>query len=530
MKYVFVTGGVVSSLGKGITAASLGRLLVNRGYRVNVQKLDPYLNVDPSTMNPIEHGEVYVTEDGLETDLDIGHYERFIDRNFNKNCNFTSGKIYWELINKERKGKFLGATIQIIPHVTNEIKQAIKSLDDGKTDIGIVEVGGTVGDIEGMPFLESIRQLTNQLPEQTCCHIHVSLLPFLESAGEVKTKPTQHSVKELSGMGLFPNIIVCRSNKDVLLNKSLKTKLAMFCNLKDEGCIIHNRDCKNLYEVPIMLHEQHLDTKVLEFLNLKNKKIELSSWKKMLEKMNNLNHKVKIAIVGKYVQVPDAYISVTEALKHAGYACDAEVEVKIINTEDIENNGTKVLKEFDGVVVPGGFGEKEVQAKIDTAKYCRENNLPYLGLGLGMQVAVIEFAQNVCGLKKASSTEFDPKTKNPIIVGVDEQQKTTSKRGNMRLGAYECALQPNTLAEKLYSKQIISERYRTQYELNNEYGDILQKNGLVLSGINTQQNLVDIIENPNCKFFVASQFHPEFKSRPYKPHPLFVGLIKSTLI
>jgi len=530
MKYIFVTGGVVSSLGKGITAASLGRLLVNRGFKVNVQKLDPYLNVDPGTMNPGEHGEVFVTEDGLETDLDIGHYERFIGRNFNKNCNYTSGKIYSNLIEKERRGEFLGATIQIVPHVTNEIKNAIMSLDDGNTDIGIIEVGGTVGDIESMPFLEAIRQLTNQLPAYSCCHIHVSLLPYLESAGEVKTKPTQHSVKELTGLGLFPNIIVCRSNNNVVLSKDLKAKLAMFCNLKDEDCIIHNKNCKSLYEVPLMLHEQNFDNKVLEFLNLKSNKIDLAQWEKMIDNMNNLQNKVKIAIVGKYVKVPDAYISITESLKHAGLANNSNVEVSILSAEDIEKEGaSKLLAGFDGIVVPGGFGTRGIEGKIEVAKYARENNIPYLGLCLGMQIAVIEFARDVCNIKGATSTEFEPDTKEPVIDEMAEQKKLTTKGGTMRLGAYECTLVPNTLAYNLYKQDVIYERHRHRYEFNNKYKDLLQKNGLVFSGKNSERDLVEIIENPKCKFFIASQFHPEFKSRPYAPHPLFVGLIKAII-
>jgi CTP synthase len=531
MKYIFVTGGVVSSLGKGITAASLGRLLVERGFKVNVQKLDPYLNVDPGTMNPAEHGEVFVTDDGLETDLDIGHYERFIGRDFNRNCNYTSGKIYSDLIEKEREGKFLGATIQIVPHVTNEIKSAIKSLDDGNTDIGIIEVGGTVGDMEGMPFLEAIRQLNHDLPEHSCCHIHVSLLPYLESAGEVKTKPTQHSVKELSGLGLFPNIIVCRSNNNVTLTKDLKAKMAMFCNLKSEDYIIHNKDCKSLYEVPIMLHEQNLDGIVLDILHLKSKKIDLSKWKSMLDKMYNLKYKTKIAIVGKYVKVPDAYISITESLKHAGFECNSSVDIKTISAEDVEKYGAeKVLKDFDGVVVPGGFGNRGIEGKILTAKYCRENNVPYLGICLGLQTAVIEFARNVCNIKNATSTEFTPSTKYPIIDEMLEQKKITAKGGTMRLGAYDCEIKPGTLVSKLYGKTKISERHRHRFEFNNKYKDVLGSKGLVFSGMNPQRNLVEIIENPICKFFVACQFHPEFKSRPYGPHPLFIGLIKASLI
>lgn len=529
MKYIFVTGGVVSSLGKGITAASLGRLLVNRGLKVNVQKLDPYLNVDPGTMNPGEHGEVFVTEDGLETDLDIGHYERFIGRNFNRNCNYTSGKIYHELIKKEREGKFLGRTIQIVPHVTNEMKAAITSLDDGNTDVAIVEVGGTVGDIEGMPFLEAIRQLTRELPEHDYCHIHVSLLPYLESAGEVKTKPTQHSVKELSGLGLNPKIIVCRSNSDVNLNKDLKAKMAMFCNLKSQDYIIHNKNCKSLYEVPLMLHKQNFDKIVLQVLNLKTKPLNLKDWNLMLKQMDNLKNHVKIAIVGKYINLPDAYISITESLKHAGLSNNTSVDIKIIDSEEIEKIGAEyVLKEFDGVVVAGGFGKKGVEGKILTAKYCRENNVPFLGLCLGMQVAVIEFAKNVCNIEDATSEEFNPKGKNLIIAEMSKQKKLPGS-SKLRLGAYDCYIENNTLAFKLYKKHNITERHRHKYEFNNAFKEKLGKCGMVFSGTNLKRNLVEIIEIPNCKFFIACQFHPEFKSRPYAPHPLFIGLIKASL-
>lgn len=530
MKYIFVTGGVVSSLGKGITAASLGRLLVERGFKVNVQKLDPYLNVDPGTMNPGEHGEVFVTYDGLETDLDIGHYERFIGREFNSNCNYTSGKIYYNLIKKEREGKFLGATIQIVPHVTNEIKQAIMSLDDGSTDIGIIEVGGTVGDIEGMPFLEAIRQLSHELPEHCFCHIHVSLLPYLESAGEVKTKPTQHSVKELSGLGLFPNIIVCRSNGNVTLSSEMKEKLAMFCNLKSSEYIIHNKDCKSIYEVPVMLHEQKFDDIVLEVLHLRPRKINLSAWQKMLDKMHNLDRRVRIAIVGKYIKVPDAYISITESLRHAGFENNAEVDVKILSSEEIEKQGAEnVLAGYDGVIVAGGFGCRGIEGKILAAAYCREKNVPYLGICLGLQTAVIDFARNVCGMEKANSTEFDAQTEFPVISEMDDQKHITAKGGTMRLGNFECEISPGTLAYKLYGKRSVLERHRHRYEFNNQFLDRVREKGLVISGINPKSKLVEIIENPACRYFIACQFHPEFKSRPYDPRPLFVGLVKASL-
>lgn len=529
MKYIFVTGGVVSSLGKGITAASLGRLLVERGFKVNIQKLDPYLNVDPGTMNPAEHGEVFVTYDGLETDLDIGHYERFIGRDFSKNCNYTSGKIYYNLIKKEREGKFLGATVQIVPHVTNEIKSAIQTLDDGSTDIGIIEVGGTVGDIEGMPFLEAIRQLINELDEHSCCHIHVSLLPCLEAAGEVKTKPTQHSVKELSGLGLFPNMIVCRTTSNVILTKEIKQKLAMFCNLKSEDYIIHNKDCKSLYEVPVMLHNQNFDGKVLEILHLKSKPCNLEKWKRMIEKMNSSDKTINVAIVGKYTKIPDSYLSVTEALKHAGIECGVNVSETILNCEEIEKTGiAQTLKNFDAVVVPGGFGVRGINGKVEVAKYCRENNIPFLGICLGMQIAVIEFARNICGLKDANSTEFDENTKNAVITQMTDQ-KNVQKGGTMRLGSFDCSISENTLAHKLYGTTQISERHRHRYEFNNSFYDLLKNNGLVFSGINSDSNLVEIIENPKCKYFIVCQFHPEFKSRPYAPHPLFVGLIKSAI-
>lgn len=530
MKYIFVTGGVVSSLGKGITAASLGRLLVERGFKVNVQKLDPYLNVDPGTMNPGEHGEVFVTYDGLETDLDIGHYERFIGREFNNNCNYTSGKIYYNLIKKEREGKFNGATIQIVPHVTNEIKQAILSLDDGNTDVGIVEVGGTVGDMEGMPFLEAIRQLSHELPEHSLCHIHVSLLPYLESAGEVKTKPTQHSVKELSGLGLFPNIIVCRSNWNITITQEMKEKLAMFCNLKSAEYIIHNKDCKSIYEVPVMLHEQKFDDIVLEVLHLKSKKINLDSWQNMIKKMYNLDRKLKIAIVGKYTKVPDAYISITESLRHAGLANNAEIEVRIISAEDVEKQGAEqALYGYDGVVVAGGFGKRGIEGKIDAASYCREKNIPYLGIGLGFQTAVIDFARNVCGLKGANSSEFDADSKFLVISELDEQKSSITNGNIIRLGNFECEILNGTLAHRLYGEKKIIERHRHRYEFNNQFLKTMTDKGFVIGGINPQTQLVEMIENPACKFFVGCQFHPEFKSRPYEPRPLFVGFVKACI-
>ena len=527
-KYIFITGGVVSSLGKGITAASLGRLLKNRGLRVTVQKLDPYLNVDPGTMSPYQHGEVFVTDDGAETDLDIGHYERFLDESFNKNCNYTSGKIYSSIIKKEREGQYLGATVQVVPHVTNEIINAMKSVAGDDIDIVLVEVGGTVGDIEGLPFLEAIRQFRMELGEHNSVHIHVTLLPFLEAAGEVKTKPTQHSVKELTGLGLVPDIVVCRSNKGIEMPSSMKRKIAMFCSLKDERYVIHNKDSNCLYEVPLLLSEQKLDKVVLEILKLKAGRAKNGEWINMVKSFNKNYLEKTIAIVGKYTMVPDAYISVTEAIKHAGIQNKIKAKIKLVDSEEIEKYGAKkMLDGVAGIVVPGGFGNRGIEGKIEAARYARENKVPYLGLCLGMQIAVIEFARNVAKLKNASSTEINEKTPYPVIDVMEDQKNITSKGGTMRLGAYECRIKKGTKAFDAYGKEEIQERHRHRYEFNNKFKQTLEKAGLVIAGINPKRNLVEIIEVKNHPFYVGVQFHPELKSRPNRPHPLFVEFMKN---
>ena len=530
-KYVFVTGGVVSSLGKGITAASLGRLLIERGLRVTIQKLDPYINVDPGTMNPAQHGEVFVTDDGIETDLDIGHYERFLDKNFDKNCNYTSGKIYSNIIAKERAGEYLGATIQVVPHVTSEIKAMMRNCDSPDVDVVIIEVGGTVGDMEGMAYIEAIRQFERELKEGNYCHIHCTLVPYLECAGEVKTKPTQHSVRELTSMGLQPNVVVCRTGKAVELTAQNKKKIAMFCNLDSEDFVVHNPDCETIYEVPMMLSKQGLDRIVCEILKLDAGTLDLSKWQDMVNLYTASNlPTVNIAIVGKYTEVLDSYISVIESIKHASINNRYRAKISIVSSEDIEMMGAKdILKNFDGVVVPGGFGARGIEGKILTAQYCRENKVPYLGLCLGMQIAVIEFARNVAGMREANSTEFNENTMYPVIHIMDEQKDITDKGATMRLGAYNCHLQDGTLARRLYGMPDIQERHRHRYEFNNEYREKFESLGLVFSGINPEKNLVEVIEYNDHPFFVASQFHPEFKSRPNRPHPLFVGFIRQAI-
>lgn len=529
-KYIFVTGGVVSSLGKGITAASLGRLLKLRGLNVTVQKLDPYINVDPGTMNPAQHGEVFVTKDGCETDLDIGHYERFLNIDFDKNCNYTSGKIYSSIIAKERRGEYLGATIQVVPHVTGEIKNAMKSVASDDVDVVIIEIGGTVGDIEGLAFLEAIRQFERELKIGNFLHIHCTLVPYLESAGEVKTKPTQHSVKELTSLGLNPDIIVCRTNKSVELSEHNRKKIAMFCNLDSPECVIHNPDCKSIYEVPLVLNKEGLDTLVCSKLGLNAGTIDLSGWQEMVNNSMVEMPTVNIAIVGKYTEVPDSYISVTEAIKHASWSRHYKPIIDIVSSEDIEKFGAeKVLSKYDGVVVPGGFGSRGIEGKIQTAKYCRENNIPYLGLCLGMQIAVIEFARDVMGYSDATSTEFDENTTHPVIHLMDEQVGIVDKGATMRLGNYNCHIFPNTKTYECYNASDIVERHRHRYEFNNDYLEDFRAKGLTISGINPEKNLVEIVEYTTHPFFVASQFHPEFLSRPNKPHPLFVGLINASI-
>ncbi len=527
-KYIFVTGGVVSSLGKGIVAASLGKLLRARGYSVAIQKFDPYINVDPGTMSPFQHGEVFVTDDGAETDLDLGHYERFTNTNLGKINNVTAGSIYLNVITKERRGDYLGATVQTIPHVTNEIKSRIKEASKTRPDFLIAEIGGTVGDIEGLPFLEAIRQFKTDVGYGNALFIHVTLVPYLNAAGELKTKPSQHSVITLRSIGIQPDILVCRSQKSI--PKTERKKLALFTSVPQEA-VIECKDLKSIYEVPIALENEGLAHEVLKRLNMEDTQPNLDSWNLLLEKIKNPSKSVKIAIAGKYTKLSDAYISVAEALKHAGAALGTAIELKWISSEDcIDNEKAKeLLSDVQGIVIPGGFGYRGIEGKVNVIKYARENNIPFLGLCLGMQCAVIEFARNATGLKDANSSEFAPETPHPVIDLMPDQEGFTEYGGTMRLGAYECHLIPNSAAQRAYGKNVISERHRHRYEVNNSYRERLNKAGLVFSGISPDGKLVEIIELPDKKWFVASQFHPEFKSRPENPHPLFYGLVKASL-
>lgn len=528
-KFIFVTGGVVSSLGKGITAASLGRLLKNRGLKVSIQKLDPYINVDPGTMSPYQHGEVFVTEDGAETDLDLGHYERFIDENLSKNNNVTTGKIYWSVINKERTGEYLGGTVQVIPHITNEIKSRVyKVADEMKPDVVIAEIGGTVGDIESLPFLEAIRQMKGEVGPENCMYIHVTLVPYLSMAGELKTKPTQHSVKELRSIGIQPDIIVCRSEKP--LSKDLKDKIGLFCSLDGEH-VVQNLDAENLYEVPLLLEKEGLDDLVVKRLNLcDGAAADMNEWSAMVDKMKNLKKEVVIGLVGKYVELHDAYLSVVEALSHGGLPHDTDVKIKWIHSEHInETNMDDVLGDVDGILVPGGFGDRGIEGKFLAAKYARENAIPYLGICLGMQIAIIEFARNVAGLKYANSTEFNENTPHPVIDLLSSQTNIDTLGGTMRLGAYPCTLKEGTLASKAYKTDTVQERHRHRYEVNNKYIQTLTSNGLIISGTSPNGNLVEIIELKEHPWFVGVQFHPEFKSRPNRPHPIFADFVGAAL-
>ncbi len=527
-KYIFVTGGVVSGLGKGITAASLGRLLKNRGYKVTAQKFDPYINVDPGTMNPCEHGEVFVTDDGAETDLDLGHYERFIDESLSKNCSITTGRIYSEVIEKERRGDYLGKTVQVIPHITNQIKEKVYKFDNTDIDIVITEIGGTVGDIESLPFLEAIRQVGIEQNDEDVIYIHVTLLPYISGSNELKSKPTQHSVKELQSLGIKPDILVCRSELDI--PNGMKEKMALFCNVKKKN-IIQNKTVSNLYEAPLMLEEEGLARVVCEKLQLDNIEPKNEEWEKMINVIKNLDDKnVNIAIVGKYVQLEDSYLSVIESLKHGGFANNTKVNIELVDCEQINSTNSKeILGKYNGILVPGGFGNRGIEGKIETIKYARENNIPFLGICLGMQMAVIEFARNVAKIEDANSAELDEKCKNPVIHIMDDQKEISKKGGTMRLGAYPCKIKPDTLAYKIYAKDIISERHRHRFEYNNDYKDILEKNGLICSGTSPDGSLVELVEIPKNKFFIAGQFHPEFKSRPDKPAPLFVEFIKAVI-
>lgn len=526
--YIFVTGGVVSGLGKGITAASLGRLLKSRGFKVAAQKLDPYINVDPGTMSPFQHGEVFVTEDGAETDLDLGHYERFIDENLNKFSNLTTGKVYYNVINKERAGEYLGETVQVIPHVTNEIKEFIYAVGKkSDADIVITEIGGTTGDIESQPFLEAARQVYLEQGKTNCIFIHVTLVPYLYGSGEYKSKPTQHSVKELQSMGINPDIIVLRS--DGKIDSSIRPKIAMFCNVKPE-CVIENTNVSNLYEAPLMLEEQNFSEIVLNELNLHAPAANMEEWKKMVERIHGADKEVKIALVGKYVKLHDAYLSVAEALRHAGYALGGKVEINWVDSETVtKENACRIFAEADGIIIPGGFGVRGVEGKIAAAEYARENNVPFLGLCLGMQIAVIEFARNVCNMKGANSSEFDESTPYPVISLLPEQLNHGKKGGTMRLGAYPCKIAENTLLAKLYGKTEASERHRHRYEVNNDYRAELEEKGLIFSGTSPDGTIAECAEYPHNDFYLAVQSHPEFKSRPNAPHPLFLGFVAAAM-
>ena len=527
-KYIFVTGGVVSGLGKGITAASLGRLLKSRGLKVASQKLDPYINVDPGTMSPYQHGEVYVTEDGAETDLDLGHYERFIDEDLNKYSNLTTGKVYWNVLNKERRGEYLGSTVQVIPHVTNEIKEFVYSV--GKktgADVVITEIGGTIGDIESQPFLEAVRQISLEVGRENSLFIHVTLVPFLSGSDEHKSKPTQHSVKELQGMGINPNIIVLRCDEP--LEKSIFQKISLFCNVKPD-CVIENITLPCLYEAPLMLEKSNFSSVVCRELNIDAPEADLTEWTNMVERIKARHEDVEIGLVGKYVQLHDAYLSVAEALRHAGYTHNSHVNIHWIDSETItKETANEVLGGLDGIIVPGGFGSRGIEGMILAAQYARENHIPYFGICLGMQIAVIEYARHVAGIADAHSGEFDELCKNKVIDFMPGQSDDIDKGGTLRLGAYPCDIQPGTTMERCYKTNEISERHRHRYEFNNEYREVLTSAGLTLSGLSPDGRLVETVELTDRPFYVGVQYHPEFKSRPNKPHPLFEGFVGAAL-
>ena len=527
-KYIFVTGGVVSGLGKGITAASLGRLLKARGYKVTIQKFDPYINVDPGTMSPFEHGEVFVTDDGAETDLDLGHYERFIDENLTVNNNITTGKIYWSVLNKERKGEYLGATVQVIPHITNAIKDRVyRAGKSTQSDIVITEIGGTVGDIESEPFLEAIRQVAHDVGKENVIYIHVTLIPYLAKSEEMKTKPTQHSVKQLLSIGIQPDIIVCRTEHE--MNQDMKDKLALFCNV-DKECVMQNLDCDSLYEVPLLLEKERLAEIVCKKLSIVSKTADLSDWCEVIEKQKSLKDNVVIALVGKYVELHDAYISIVEAIKHAGIHLGVNTQIKWINAENLEEcPAEQLLSDVDGILVPGGFGERGVEGKINAVRFARENKIPFLGICLGMHCTVIEFARNVLGLDGAHTSEINHNTPYPVIDIMPEQKDIDELGGTMRLGAYPCRLNKDSVSAGLYLSELIYERHRHRYEFNNEFRNKMAEKGLVIAGISPDEKLVEIVEmkKENHPWFVAVQFHPEFKSRPNKPHPLFKGFVNA---
>lgn len=524
-KYIFITGGVVSGLGKGITAASLGRLLKSRGLKVTAQKLDPYLNVDPGTMNPVQHGEVFVTDDGAETDLDLGHYERFIDESLTQNSNLTSGRVYWKVISDERKGVYGGQTIQIIPHITNEIKKYIRRNEETGADVCLVEIGGTIGDIESQPFLEAIRQFATDYGRENCVFIHVTLVPYLAASDELKSKPTQHSVKEMLSIGIQPDIIVCRTEHP--LSEEIKRKISLFCNVGPD-CVIENNNCDILYAVPMMLKEQKMDEVVLRKLGIDAPNQDLSDWEDMLFALRNPKQTVKIAMVGKYVELHDSYISVNEALKHGGIATRSAVDINWIDSESLEADGVdldEVFKDVDGILVPGGFGSRGIEGKILACNYARTHKIPYFGICLGMQIAIIEFARNVLGLDGANSAEINPDTRYPVIDILPEKKTLTDLGGTLRLGKYPCVLNPESKSYELYGADEIWERHRHRYEVNNDYREALLSHGMIFAGTSPNNHIVEMIEIPDHPWFVAGQFHPEFKSRPNKPHPLFRGFV-----
>ncbi len=526
-KYIFVTGGVVSSLGKGIVGASLGKLLRARGYSVTIQKFDPYINVDPGTMSPFQHGEVFVTDDGAETDLDLGHYERFINTNLGRVNNVTAGSVYLNVITRERRGDYLGGTVQTIPHITDEIKNRLKEAAKDNPDFLIAEIGGTVGDIEGLPFLEAIRQFKIDAGFGNVIFIHVTLLPYLSTAGELKTKPSQHSVNTLRSIGIQPDILVCRSSKPI--PKTERDKLALFTNVPKEA-VIESKDLQTIYEVPLALEKQKLAQQVLKRLQIEDTaEPNLDQWKEIVAAVKNPERTVKIAIAGKYTKLSDAYISVVESLKHAGAALGTKIEIKWVPSDECTDfeKAKEYLSDVKGVVVPGGFGIRGIEGKINIVRYSRENNIPFLGLCLGLQCAVIEFARNVAGIEGANSSEFEPETPNPVVALMNEQENVEDMGGTMRLGSYECHLQSNTIAKRQYNAGVIHERHRHRYEVNNKYRQVLQEKGLVFSGISPDYRLVEIIELPDHSYFLASQFHPEFKSRPENPHPLFMGIVEA---
>ncbi len=528
VKYVFVTGGVVSGLGKGITAASLGRLLKARGYKVTMQKFDPYINIDPGTMNPVQHGEVFVTDDGAETDLDLGHYERFIDESLTRNSNVTTGKVYWSVLQKERRGDFGGGTVQVIPHITNEIKSRFhRNYSTTDTEIAIIEVGGTVGDIESQPFLEAIRQFQHEVGHENAILIHVTLIPYLKASQELKTKPTQASVKDLQGMGIWPDILVCRSEKP--LDDGIRSKIALFCNVP-KSHVLENLDVDILYEIPLVMEEEHLAEVACECLKLDCPKPDLDEWRAMIDAWKHPEHEVTVALVGKYTQLHDAYISVVEALKHGAVANHAHVNIKWVDSETVtKENVTEMLGDVQGILVPGGFGSRGIEGKILAIRYARENNVPFLGLCLGMQLSIVEFARHVIGYEDAHSAELDPSTTHPVIHLMPEQDGIEDIGGTLRLGSYPCVLNHDSKAYALYGTETIHERHRHRYEVNNDYRTALSEHGMMLSGISPDGRIVEMIEIPSHPWFVATQAHPELKSRPNRPHPLFRGFLEAAL-